>query len=453
MTRSNSNKKKYNKRYNKKRKTIKTGKKTQRGGTIPSIRELIFSDKLYTVLVDFDGLKLECQLGANMLSVGNILSNCIYLNYFDNNSCVLESFFYNTGKLTCVGEKKTIDNSTFRSRLTSEGINPSEYQKQLNTKLLEFIDILNMNMGILYCTLTDASKLSDIPICGDLSLFILKRFERGYGFYNEFGYCYIPSRIFRNGKGFSKDANILQTIFATESYSSDILRQLNEISNKSIKDAIEYMNTYEYIDSRLANANIEQDSTKKENLKNYLKTFLQKINDDLNTNLTLNYILKLYIDHGKITIRQLIKDMMEFCKSPENAKPNNFLKSLPNSSKFTELFGSDPNYSKVIAKLSQLPQESKESGFNEYQNDRIKNFITKIEDILKKIFTVIAVEKYEHIKIYNEADKTTSTLVDKDNDASRRFEMRPMKNHTLEVKETEDKEKFTLTITTTPIPS
>jgi hypothetical protein len=70
MTRRKSNKKKRN--------TIKKGNKTQCGGIIPKIKELIFSNEITTVLVDFDDVKLECKFGEQKLIIGkDIVKYCV----------------------------------------------------------------------------------------------------------------------------------------------------------------------------------------------------------------------------------------------------------------------------------------------------------------------------------------------------------------------------------------
>jgi len=105
---------------------------------------------------------------------------------------------------------------------------------------------------------------------------------------------------------------------------------------------------------------------------------------------------------------------MNYCRSPLSKNGKNILY------KYNELYG----YKIVVA------------------------FIRTIEDIFYEISTV-----YHFTKLYKYPEVLrspilVSTLVDKESDEKRRFEMQPMKNYKLELKKNEGEETFTLTITT-----
>jgi hypothetical protein len=389
MTRRNSNKKKYSKKYNKKRNTIKNGKKTQRGGAIETI-DLIKKEYVTTVLVDFDGLKLKCTLGKNQLIIGmDINLYCVLVKYnIESRSCELSSFFLRKEKSTCIVDRD-IDNSEFKK---NPAIDLSSYNKIFNEKILEFIDAINSYLGILYCSLMDISSLKNLDVCGDLKLYVLKQFERGYSFYNEFGYMYNPKESYYNPEDPYHDYEEIITTYNPKNPYHDY--------EEIITTANEYLDTLKKINSEMTVETLSESFEKKKDL------YIRK--PEFNS---INLIFKEY--NGK-TISFLIKDIMNYCRSPLSKNGKKILY------KYNELYG----YKIVVA------------------------FIRTIEDIFYEISTV-----YHFTKLYKYPEVLrspilVSTLVDKESDEKRRFEMQPMKNYKLELKKNEGEETFTLTITT-----
>jgi hypothetical protein len=190
-------KRKYNKRY---LNTLKGGAAAAASKiSIPSITELIYNSNTVNVIINYNNVVLKCVIGKNNISIGNgnLKESCIIINYFnEENYCMLESFFYKKPKNTCIGKEpiKSINNTIFKQHITSEGIVPEDYNKQLNETLFNLIDIININANIKYCRLVDASTLF-VKKCSDIPINYLKHIERGYGFYNEFGYIYTDSDI------------------------------------------------------------------------------------------------------------------------------------------------------------------------------------------------------------------------------------------------------------------
>lgn len=151
------------------------------------LKDIIQSKTITPIIIKFKGIKFYCKLGNNNLLIGkDEITSCILLRYFFLYSyCILESFFNGITKLTCISNK-SINNTNFN--YNSKNNNGYTLNKKFNKTLLELIDIVNINCKILFCKLTDTSiKLTDkctIP------LYKLKIIERGYSFYNEFGYVF-----------------------------------------------------------------------------------------------------------------------------------------------------------------------------------------------------------------------------------------------------------------------
>ena len=54
---------------------------------------------------------------------------------------------------------------------------------------MELIDTININAEMKYCKLRDGSQIKDTK-CNTIEMNYLKHIEKGYGFYNDFGYLY-----------------------------------------------------------------------------------------------------------------------------------------------------------------------------------------------------------------------------------------------------------------------
>jgi hypothetical protein len=164
------------------------------------IYKLITSETTSTARIVFKKIVIECILGNNqfIIGTGNYKDSekCIVIKYFPKREyCSLDSFFFTNTKQKCIS-KKSLNNSEFKGNHTnsSTGKLSSEYNKTFNKTLIELFDVINTNIGMKYCMLIDGSQL-EVEKCGTIIMTILKNIERGYGFYNEFGYLYQISKI------------------------------------------------------------------------------------------------------------------------------------------------------------------------------------------------------------------------------------------------------------------
>jgi hypothetical protein len=160
--------------------------------------ELIISSNKSSIIINYKNLRLECILGNNEFIIGNNEGKCIIIKYNTKmHFSRLDSLFYEMSKDKCIGKDKSIDNSIFINNVSIDGKKPVEYNKLFNETIMELIDIINIEIGMEYCTLRDGSYLQDKK-CGVIAMNYLKNLERGYGFYNEFGYMYKKSLLESN---------------------------------------------------------------------------------------------------------------------------------------------------------------------------------------------------------------------------------------------------------------
>ncbi len=161
---------------------------------------------------------------------------CVLVKYNDKNDflCELSTFFLDKNKSECI-KAKDIDNSEF----TTEAVRKSSgYNKIFNEKILEFIDAININMSVDKCSLIDTSSLKNLDVCGELQLYILKQFERGYSFYNEFGYMYNP-------KVPDEPYDDYEEIITTANKYLDKLKKINsEMTAKTLHEMFEQKDLY-----------------------------------------------------------------------------------------------------------------------------------------------------------------------------------------------------------------
>lgn len=158
---------------------------------IPSIKDLIYDANIVNVIINYNNLVLKCRFGNKNVYIGVHKLNCIHIIYKDTYSD-LDSFFYNVSKKECVGQgpNLSINNSEYRKQfISNSGILQEDYNKQLNETLFNLIDIININANMKFCVLTDMSTKTTTH-CNKIHLSLLKPIEKGYGFYNEFGYIY-----------------------------------------------------------------------------------------------------------------------------------------------------------------------------------------------------------------------------------------------------------------------
>jgi hypothetical protein len=338
---------------------------------LPSIKGLIYNKKITSVTINFNGVTFKCLLGDNKLIIGDYSNPCVLLEYDkEENECELAKFFLENSKNKCIDDLNIIDIKTFRVTHTKEGKLLEDYNKKFNEVVLTLIDVINANVGVKLCKLTDAALLENIPKCGMLRLYILKHFERGYGFYNEFGYTYSSTELLRNIDEADNDEN--NRIRDLIIYSNDIMKQINDEANKTFKELL----------------------------------------DNLHTAIRKRYLAMVIIEYyynKEIKINELIKTLMNYCKSPGIPDANNHLYDVDDSD---------------IKKLIDVIHSTLLSLFYKLFEG---NFFTKLY-------------KYEP-----NGTVLDSKLVKKDSDAIRHFEMTPMKKYYLKLAETSDN-TYSLTI-------
>lgn len=158
--------------------TKKNKNKNIKNGGALNLYDLITSLKLSNIDINYKDCIFKCILGNNMFIIGETInSSCIGIKYrFPIKKATLTSFFDTMNKDAC-----------FKKYIV---VNKNLNNKQINEIIIEFIDILNINLGIESINLSDDSKLKDTEMCENIKLSVLKYIERGYGFYNEFGYLF-----------------------------------------------------------------------------------------------------------------------------------------------------------------------------------------------------------------------------------------------------------------------
>lgn len=315
-----TNKKLYKKKnkYNTSNKKIKSIIKKMSGGIINNvikrellpitlIKDLIIGKNTVKLLVSFDGIKFKCLFGNFNLIIGDNeddTKSCVKVEYtFDENEnllnlCELTYFFYNMSKSSCIvqdeeesPDNKIINNREFKATLSKMSVSskiPPDYNKQFNAKILEFIDIINTNIGILCCLLQDKANINTLN-CESITLSPFKLFERGYGFYNEFGYLFMNSSNVNPDdiKDFDdiKKNGLIET---SVDMSNHFLLEINKIANLPLNKILEKLK--------------DSSSEKSDILKEIL----------IVTDLCTKYKIDI-----KITLKLLIGKIMQTCKSTE----------------------------------------------------------------------------------------------------------------------------------------
>ena len=252
---------------------------------LKTLKDIITNKDYYThIYIYFKNIIIKCSMGKNIFVVGNIIKNKvgILIKYNTNHAfCTLESFFFTKTKAECK-ENSNINNSKFSNNLkNNKGNIPNDYNKKFNEILMELIDIINTNMDMQTCKLRDGSFIQGTR-CGDISLNILKHFERGYGFYNEFGYIY-KEKITESNK-------ILININKTMHF------KINSNTNINI----------DYITSHLTSMGLEY------------KPITQRVIDIFNEIVTTN---------AGITYSQFVNNLLSFCKLSKDIQQINIFNS------------------------------------------------------------------------------------------------------------------------------
>ena len=195
---------------------------------IPTLETLIRNTTQTDAIIQYRGVKFKCLLGKEKFTIGSIGSpRCIIVNYdFTNSKAYIESFFFNKEKHECIGVSKEINNTYF----TTNDKNNKKNTKRINRLCLTLIDIININLRIISCDLMDSAE---ITIAKEYVISLsYKHIERGYGFYNEFGYLYIPCD--------PTDPSEPYITYAKYTYSDITINKNVAYANKCLK----YLNTF-----------------------------------------------------------------------------------------------------------------------------------------------------------------------------------------------------------------
>lgn len=223
------------------------------------------------------------MLGNNKLILGNNDDICIEIIYYPvHKFCRLEGFFYKVNKGTCKG-KSFLNNSVFMDNTKVNGRIPGDYNKKFNETMTELFDIINIDIGMKQCTLRDGSQIKGTK-CGDIKMSVLKHFERGYGFYNEFGFMY-KDKI-------DKSNEILQFIISEK-------RKPINITNI----------TYEYIFSLLESMGLKYDPVSIE---------------------TIEIFKNIITTNPGITYQQFINEIMNYSKMSVDTLPGRIFTTYSN---------------------------------------------------------------------------------------------------------------------------
>ena len=193
----------------------------------PTLKTLIEGKDVTHVIIQYRGIKFKCKLGGNICIIGSIKPNgCIVLYYnFVYNCANISSFFYYKSKVDCIGPAKAINNTNF----INNNNKTTTRQKKLHKLFLTLIDIININLKIKMCGVGDAAFI----MIGQNSISLLyKHMERGYGFYNEFGYLYIP--VGYEESEFSSNLYNNIEIDKRVTYANECLEYLNTFSTQNI---------------------------------------------------------------------------------------------------------------------------------------------------------------------------------------------------------------------------
>jgi len=325
---------------------------------IMNLRDLIYGEIQIPIKIVFKNVILNCFIGNKKFIIGtNKDANCVKITYYPRNYCSLNSFFYLKNKQNCttiINDVKDINNIEFKKNVSINGKIPDNYNKQFNELLMELFDIINLDININYCELNDSSQLKDTIKCGDIQMSILKHIERGYGFYNEFGYFYKLS------KSVIKQKKINESI----QESNDFLKKLEAFRNTLVS---------------LDDKNI----------------FTESIVIPDNIRICLS---KIITENREITYKILIKTLMDNCKLQPDI----------------QYIGIFTGYDCIV--LTQI---------KEFLTNVIRNYFSK---------DFINIE----YKFYNKDTNAVSRLVNKNNDAERKFEMVTMKKNNIELLKIED---------------
>ena len=357
----------------------------------PTLKTLIESKDVTHVIIQYRGIKFKCKLGGNMCIIGSIKpSGCIEVYYnFIYNCANINSFFYSKSKVECIGLNKAINNTNFINNVNIN--NKTTRQKKLHKLFLTLIDIININLKIKMCGVEDAASI----MIGQNSIRLLyKHMERGYGFYNEFGYLYIPDGY------------------------EDWRTSLDLYNNIEIDKRVTYANEcLEYL-----NMFSTQDIT--------------KVTDIYKTSVNNNSLLKFLSIYNNTENMSNIRD--EYSKFNKE-KPKSLLQNLLDSEEYKKSKTFREYITLVIKSLQQLQQDKSQT-----------ISLLHIKDIILKFFMDTNIQKLDYIKYYKYDDDnifTTELNTKHDKQANNKANNKEIK-YTLPYKFVlQEHEKQTITIT------
>lgn len=258
--------------------------------SLKTLRELIQSKTPRRAIIIFNDLKIQCKIGAKKLLISYINGDtgndyiCIIIIYdFDTNVADIGNFFYDQPKTICIGLDKAINNTAYKK---SHNIQKT-YNKDLNKLLLKLIDVININLQMKSCKVFDESEIT----CNNIKISLsIKHYERGYGFYNEFGYLYI-----NNQNAYDSDAS------ENIKYANTVLQTLYDISHTTMTQ----------LEINIKKEDISVDNNLYTSLENLLSLYKKiKIHD---------------VGNNVKTLRQVMREILQFMCDPTNIEIINTL--------------------------------------------------------------------------------------------------------------------------------
>ena len=281
---------------------------TQKNNATPlTLQTLIQNPKVASVIIMFNGLKIKCNIGNNKFSTRD--EDCIAVSYdFKKKVSKSEGFFFSKPKTYCIGSNNNynINNKEYKKLHKEQNIKDT-YNKSLNKLLLTLIDIINIDLQMTHCVVTDASFITcinEIKISLDI-----KHYARGYGFYNEFGYIY-----FNN----VNTDTLTDTLEKKINYANIILKSIHVLSHKTISELELELNALRYIvDTDIVLYNFESSKTK-----------LLKLCEILNI-----------INEPPQTVRQLLNEIFKLiCNSTDSETIENIKEVINDKIDYLNLF-------------------------------------------------------------------------------------------------------------------
>ena len=264
-------------------------------------------------------------------------------------------------------------------------------------------------MNIICCSLIDVSVIKNDSMCENINLYTLKHIERGYGFYNEFGYVYEPTQ---NGKSISykempDDELTFNDVASSIEKSNTYLKFINKIRMALISD------------ENIKHETIAKNPFDNNDMSSRSNSALPKSNDatfrDNNTSFRANSALPEFNDTpSKYEHRLPIYDTLSFKYSC--------------ISRITQI-DKTITYSKLASEILLFCREKKSYTGILQKLKSIDLIVIKdyVSDIISAILNYVVNKKARlYYKFYDPTNNSRTVLLNKDDDDKRRFALKPM---------------------------